>query len=443
MSMRHPAVCALPALCLALAACSDDAGGDPGIEGAPSTGQQLEKDASRPLTGDLAGGGSGRADAAPPAPAPPPRLEPSDFEYLGAFRLPSAFDYGARGMTFRPGGGAGSGTLLITGPEAKPVEFGEVSIPEPSSERTYESLPEASVIQDVRSFDGELVETNLDRDTTYGGAIEYVPAQGDQSTDKVYGAADWWYAVADDTFPTVWFSEVDGSNPRGLWHVGPERQPFHGNRIGDYMFTLPAAWADQFTDGRRLVAGKTRGAFGGSMGPTLFAFHAWAEEDPTGALDGFPECAGPNVGDPAYCDFTGFTMCDKWLGGAFVESGDKKAVLLLGMKGLGTANGPNYYDDAPEGACSIYRGYHCDPYERQVIFYDTAELADVVAGRRDAPQVLPYAVWRPDAFLLQGEVCGDAGGMAHDPETGRVFMVERGVGGLKSGNAVHVFRVAP
>ena len=57
----------------------------------------------------------------------------------------------------------------------------------------------------------------------------------------------------------------------------------------------------------------------------------------------FPGCAGPNVGDPSVCDYPGFTMCDEWTGGAFVESGEKRAIILLGYKGLGG----NCYDEPP------------------------------------------------------------------------------------------------
>jgi len=43
------------------------------------------------------------------------RLTASDFTYQGAFRLPSNFNWGARGLSFYPNGNNGAGSLLVTG----------------------------------------------------------------------------------------------------------------------------------------------------------------------------------------------------------------------------------------------------------------------------------------------------------------------------------------
>ncbi len=221
--------------------------------------------------------------------------------------------------------------------------------------------------------------------------------------------------------------------------------------MGDFLFTVPQWYADQYLGGRILVTGKTRGAFHGSMGPTLFAFHPWSNENPSGNLNAVPmlwyrlnyDCASPNVTNKALCDYPEFTFCDKWEGGGFVDSGQRQAVILLGKKGLGT----NYYGDAPsENACETSRGYHCDPYERQIIFYDVDELGQVAQGTRDPWSVVPYAIWRPQEFFLkdnQNQTCGEVGGIAVDFPRGRVFMIEKGFGGHQNENAavVHVWSV--
>lgn len=379
---------------------------------------------------------------------PPERLRPSDFAYQGAFRLAEDFDWGARDLAFYPDGDGGEGSLFVIGFDARPVEFAQVSIPAPAIEPDWTALPMAGMLTAMASFDANLVEDALDESTTFGSGIEIVARRGGQESDKLYGSADWWYAVSDDTFPTIWFSELDGSNPRGMWHVGPESDPFHGNRMGDFLFTVPHWYADLYLGGRILVTGKTRGAFGGSMGPTLFAFHPWDSEDPSGGLDAaamlwyrelYPDCAGPNVGDKENCDFPDFTMCDKWLGASFIESGPRRAVVMLGVKGLGS----NGYGPPGEGDCNPYQGYHCDPFERQVIFYDVDELGEVALGDRDPWSVVPYAAWKPDELFLrddEGLTCGETGGMAFDAAGGRVFMIEKGFGAGNSA-VVHVWTI--
>lgn len=380
------------------------------------------------------------------------RLQPTDFTYRGAFRLPDDFNWGAQGLSYYPLGDAGKGSLLVTGNDQVPVEFSEVSIPSPIISANWLSLPIATRLRPFVEFDGDLIENQFDPwDTIWAGGIEYVPRRGTQTSDKIYGSLDHWYWVSDPSFPVVWFSEMDGSNPRGLFHVGPWVQPYHGNKQGDYLFAVPQWYADRYLGGRTLVTGKCRGTEYGSMGPALFAFRPWATESPSGDLDAVsmlwyrfqPLCAAPNVTDKTKCDYPDFTMCDDWRGASFVEAGSKQTILMLGSKGLG-AN--DYGEPASPDVCNPYRGYHCDPMERQVIFYDVDELGQVARGARNAWSVVPYTIWRPTEFYLhdaQGHTCGDVGGMAFDSATQRVFMIERGLGSLDDNSAVvHVWTVA-
>lgn len=381
------------------------------------------------------------------APDETTRLSPEAFTYLGAFLLPTEFDWGARGITYYPEGNNNKGSLFVTGFEAEPALLGEVTIPQPIIESDPFALPIAEILLAPTPFDGSLIEEQLEPSTTFVGDIEFVPKRANQDSDKIYGSADWWYAVENRDFPTIWFSELDGSNPRGLFHVGEEVSPFHGNRTGDYLFTVPQWYADKYLGGRVLLTGKSRGTDTGSQGPALYAFNPWEEENPQGNLDAipilwyrfiYPECAGPNVGEKSACDYTDFTMCDKWLGGSFVESGDQRAILLFGVKGLGD-NG--YGQPESESACNPYQGYHCDPLERQVIFYDIDELGEAAQGKREAWTVVPYHIWRPAEFYLgdvNGYTCGETGGMTFDPLTHRLYMVEKGVG-ENNAAVVHVW----
>lgn len=387
------------------------------------------------------------APTGPTAPAAPPqpsrRLTPADLVHRGAFRLPDAFDWGARGMSFVTGSGGGS--LLVLGADLKPAEFARISIPSPIVGQPLERLPVAQLLEPLRNFDGPIVES-VNEVAPFASGIELVAQRGTQRTAKLYGAIDNWYGVVEESHPTIWMSELDGSNPRGPFHVGPRRDPFHGNKAGAFLFTVPSWYANAYLGGRMLVTGKARGAFHGSQGPSLFAFRPCTTDEPAGDLDAvpmlyyrirFPECAGPNVGDKHACDFPGFTMCDEWEGGSFVEHGSKRAVLLLGKKGLG----PNHYGEPPRaGTCEGDKGYHCDPYERQVLFYDVDELGAAALGQRKPWSVRPYAVWRPKELLIQGQTCGQVGGMAFDPTGRRIFMIEKGLGD-NNGAAVHVWTV--
>lgn len=409
------------------------------------------------LTLLMAGAGLWGCDRTRPGPpgasaSPPPnvpgaaagrsaRLQPGDLAYQGAFRLPEAFDWGARGMAFVAG--PVGGALLVLGPDQQPAAFARIGIPTPARARAWAQLPVATMQTALRSFDGSIVE-GVNEVAPFGSGIEVVPRQGAQQSDKLYGSLDNWYGVVEESHRAVWMAELDGSRPRGPFHVGPRREPFHGNKVGAFLFTVPRWYADAYLGGRTLVTGKARGAFHGSQGPSLFAFRPWNSEAPAGELDAvamlyyrirFPECAGPNVGDKQACDFPGFTMCDEWEGGSFVEHGSKRAVLLLGKKGLG----PNHYGEPPRaGTCEGDKGYHCDPYERQVLLYDVDELGAAALGQRSPWTVRPYAVWRPGELLVQGRTCAQVGGMTTDPATRRLFVIEKGLG-ENNGAAVHVW----
>jgi hypothetical protein len=414
-----------------------------------------------------------------PPPPPGPLIQPSDLTYLGAFRLPDDFNWGALGLSFYPNGNGSAGTLLVTGFQqlydpAHPGEscwdpnwdcgayYGEIAIPTPERATNWENLPMADLVRPVTRFDGGLAAT-VHREYLFVSDLEYVPRRGAQTDDKLYGAINLWYAegvMGTDTFPTIWFANLDGTGARGMFHVGPADDPlYHGRKMGSYLFSVPAWYAEQYLDGRTLITGRARGTpaseepvttSGGSQGPTLFAFHPWDSDDPSGNLDAlpllyyrvkFPDCAGPNVGDPANCDYPNYTMCDNWTAGAFVENDTKRAIMLLGLKGLGT----NCYDEPPvecHDPCDASHGYHCHPYEHQVIFYDVDELGQSALGNRDPWTVLPYAIWRPAEFYRRDTPCESPGGMTFDKGSGRLFVVERGLGGEINAAVVHVWALA-
>ncbi len=426
-------------------------------------------------SGNLNGNGDEGGEAA--GGAPEERLQPTDLAYEGAFRLPEDFNWGARGLSFYPAGDGVAGSLLVAGFElihdpAHPGEscwdpswdceafYGEVTIPAPAIGSNWEDLPQAATLRPMTSFDGGLAST-VHREYLYVSDLEYVPQRGTQTSDKLYGSIELWYAegvAGEDTFPTVWFANLDGTGPQGMFHVGPDETPYHGRKTGTYLFTAPQWYADEYLGGRTLITGRSRGTpldgtepittRGGSQGPTLFAFHPADADTATGDLDAlpmlyyrtaFPGCAGPNVGDSANCDYPDYTMCDDWSGASFVDSGTRRAIIIAGYKGLGV----NCYDEPPvecDDPCSASHGYHCQPYERQIIFYDVHELGHSATGGQDPWIVLPYVIWRPEEFFLQGNPCWNLGGMTFDAAGRRLYIVERGLGeGEMNAAVVHVW----
>ena len=408
---------------------------------------------------------------------PDQRLQTTDLTYQGAIRLPDEFNWGALGLSYYPAGDGGAGSLLVTGFEAlsspdHPGEtcwdadwdcyayYAELDIPTPEAAANWEDLPVAGFVRTLTAFDGGLAST-VHREYLTVSDIQYIPAQGSQTQAKIYGSVNVWYAegvFGTDTFPTVWFANLDGTGAQGMFHVGAQASPYHGRKSGAYLFSLPEWYADMYLDGRTLVTGRSRGTPGegdvqvsvdaGSQGPTLFAFRPAEADTASGNLDAlpllyyrvdFPGCAGPNVGENNNCDYPGFTMCDNWTGGAFVDNGTHRAVVLVGYKGLGD----NCYDEPPvecDDPCSDDHGYHCDPYERQVIFYDVHELGLTAQGDQDPWLVLPYETWRPTEFYLQGETCWTLGGAAFDEDNDRLFIIERGLGeGEMNAAVVHVW----
>ena len=357
-----------------------------------------------------------------------------------------------------------------------------VSIPAPAAASNWEDLPIASFVQEIAVFDSGLVQT-VHEAYSFVSGIAYVPQQGSQKGDKIYGSLNEWYpegSFGDASFPTIWFSDLDGSNARGVFHVGPDAPPFHGIKMGSYLFTVPQSYAEQYLGGRVLVTGRARGTappdsagldgegsiHGGSQGLTLFAFDAWQSDDPGGDLDAlpmlyyrvkYPGCAGPDIGvggQPTNCDFPGFSMCDDWTGAAFIQAGDRATIVIAGLKGTTNC----YYcgdpmDDSEcmvttlPGECDLLcneeRGYHCGPYMRQVLLYDTQELGRAALGEIDPWSVLPYAIWQPEELYLPSPCCYNMGGMDFDAENGRIFITERGLGeGEMNAAVVHVWTVS-
>ncbi len=113
-------------------------------------------------------------------------------------------------------------------------------------------------------------------------------------------------------------------------------------------------------------------------------------------------------------------------------------VVVVGRRSMGET----YYGDARPDDCDIYKGYHGDPYEPRMAFYDPADLASAAEGDVDPWDVLPYLEWDPSDYIV--ETCdGELTGAVYDEENGLFYVLQ--VGGDTVGGEpqplVYVWRV--
>ncbi len=324
------------------------------------------------------------------------RVQPSDFNYLGSFEVTCSQDwctYGQFGIDIADGGSA----LWITG-HAYDAQVTKISIPPIGGSAQKLSGP--------TDYLGSCPED----ENWHLGAIE-------ESGGTLRATCNYTYNVAGNDLDT--YHDGPGASPQ---HIGPRAAPFSSQKMGAYLFEVPADFASQYLGGRRLITGFSReaGALGGSQGPTLIAFD---RGNPSSALDlvwyrqHYPEC---NWDDYSTCDFPGYRTADSWEGATWVRSAAGDAILIVGQKGLGD----NFYGDARPGDCSSYKGYHSDPYEGQIIFYDPADIVDRLEGNLEPWEVLPYATMVLNGVGGWGE-CTDAGGMTFDQDSGRLYLVHK------------------
>ena len=121
---------------------------------------------------------------------------------------------------------------------------------------------------------------------------------------------------------------------------------------------------------------------------------------------------------------TGHHGADLWRGAAWLTLGQKQAIVFAGRK----AHGPERYGPARPDDCYIYKGYHGDSYEAQVLFYAPGDL--VAASRRTIPNVQPWYRWDSSTpggslnrFMFQK--CGkEIGSLAYDRTNNLIYISE-------------------
>jgi hypothetical protein len=392
------------------------------------------------------------------------RLMPQDLTYAGAFRLPPAegnelgWSYGGEGMTYYPAGDPSGpddgypGSLYGIGNDIL-FEVSEVSIPAPviSTGKNPDDLNTATTLQGFSDvLQGMFRPTSAD---WIIGDIEYLPRQGSQSSDKLYlvfGEHFQW-----DPTSCVGWCELSLSRPdsAGPWLIGN----YDNFATNDYLFEIPASWADQYTPGLRLATGRYRdGSLGGS-GPALFAIGPWNDGNPppsgatlTQAVRLLQYGRG-YVPEEAYTVMQGYNQADYWEGAAWVTSGDYSAVLFSGTKGRGSywygfANGVVWPDEPPYPEVPDWpnddRGWWADSFDGVILFFDPDDLARVAQGSMEPWEPQPYAELDVDQYLYH--ITGTRqknhlGAMSYDRVHGILYIFE--LFGDGDQPLVHVFLV--
>ena len=423
--------------------------------------------------------------------AQPALIQPADFEYLGAFRLPEGgmpphtFEYGGNAMTFYPGGDSG-GSLFITGHDRMAYgeltdgsRVAEVSIPVPIQANSVNELNRAEYRQPLTDVAAGYF-VGLDEIPRIGLQYLNTPETGER-IHITWGQ----HFQPDDPAPSHASFSPDLSNPdmHGSWFVSPD-YPYS---VNGYLFDIPTEWADTYLEGRYLATGRFRDGGWSGMGPALFAYRP--ADAPDGAtLDSVMllHYTDSNTTDSLTGSMTGYQHPDEWEGGAWLTTADgRAAVLFVGTKGIGDKYWYGWVNPASADqpcvetafvgefeVCRLANGQPCPPadllgceghndfrgwwssaFTARFILYNPDDLAQVALGNLAPDQPQPYAYLDVDDVLflnpdnVETEMLGAGvqqrgriGAATYDRENQILYVLELFADGAQP--VVHVWRIS-
>jgi hypothetical protein len=159
----------------------------------------------------------------------------------------------------------------------------EISIPVPviSSTKSPDDLNTATTLQEFHDVRAGLFDPLVE---IIRVGMEYLPAQGGQTSDKLYFA--WGQHNQGDGSPElipshIW-CELNLPNPdtAGSWWVGDCPTSISIYSVNDYMFEIPDDWAAANTPGNLLATGRFRDGGWSGQGPSIYAIGPWNDGNP-------------------------------------------------------------------------------------------------------------------------------------------------------------------
>lgn len=373
-----------------------------------------------------------------------PLVQKADLEYLGAFRLPrggngttEGFSFGGNALAFD----ASNNSLYVSTRESW---VGKVKIPTPAISASIDSLPFATMIQNIRDpLEGGL--SALPESSIRGLLV---------SGGKLYGAASIYYdasisARVSHFSRSTDLSAVSATPLKALWQA--EKSGY----VGGWLASVPQEW--QTALGGNVLSGNCCMPIVSrtSNGPSAFAWNTsnFASADPVPAaplLYYTLEHATLGPWEGANQVYGGTTV----MGGMAIPNGTR-SLLYFGLNGTGTfcyGNGTNTESLAgtndPEGHPYCYdplnasKGQHAYPYNYEVWAYDLNDLAAVKAGAKNPWDVKPYATWTlalPNSFVNTHGF----GGVAYDPINQIIYVsqAQADTDGYSSRSLIHAYKV--
>ncbi len=400
------------------------------------------------------------------------RIYPEDLIYRGAFRLPDvepyeySWNYGGSAMTYYPDGDESGpadgypGSIFGVGHDWN-MYVSEITIPVPvvSEIKSVDDLNTAETLQSFQNVRGDLFRDSKGDELFYEiirVGMQYLPPQGMQTTGKLHFV--WGQHFQEERQdPSHMWCEVNLSDPRprGGWYFGT----YTNYVTNDYIFDIPEEWADEHAPGHRLATGRFRDGGWSGQGPALFAYSPWQNDNPSRENDtitqivplllfGIQEEGSRYITCHDSMMMNGYKEADEWSGGAWLTSGGRSAVIFVGTKGIGEcwyglADGTVWPDSPPYPEDPLnQRGWWCEKFEGQIIFYDPGDLAAVVEGEISSYDPQPYAVLNIDPYLFSvdsSQQKSHVGAACFDRERGLLYIFELFADGEKP--IVHVWQI--
>lgn len=381
------------------------------------------------------------------------RINPSDLQYLGAFRVPfdtsngTSWDYGGGGLSFNPDGDPTGpndgfpGSLFGIGKMAQ-GNVSEYTIPAPVISHNLTDLPIAAALQPFKEITGGHIGGTL---TTYSmGDIQVLKRRGNMREDKLFWVLYEFYTPEHELPGFGWSSlNLSVPAPEGLMRVANDV----ASATSRYIFEIPESWANQYTQGRTVLVGRSRGQMGGSWGPAFFAIspQQYSTIESGTVTDSTPLLR--------YSEKNPFPSpgwshdADDWNDGAWLTINGKSAIILAGSKGVRTdENRWIYYGMPGPDGCGD-KGWHAEPNYAAILFYDPDDLAKVATGEMAPHEVRHYALYNVEKYMFNKFICRKIilGGVGYDKANQLLYIEERfvgnGVSNFNKSPVVHVWRL--